>query len=74
MNDIQDANYLRQISVDIKRQIFKCPWGAVIMKNEETSELIYFKSKQHYKNVGKKIGDTVAVTGEVYLQLVSSVQ
>ena len=25
------------------------------MKNEEASELIDFKSKQHYKNVGKKL-------------------
>ena len=50
-----DDYYLRQISLDIKNQIYKDPWGGVVIKNEIDGELIKFKSKVHYKNVGKKL-------------------
>ena len=55
MSDKLDDYYLRQISLDLKNQIYKDPWGGVIIKNEIDGELLEFKSKVHYKTVGKKL-------------------
>ena len=34
MSDKLDDYYLRQISLDLRNQIYKDPWGGVIIKNE----------------------------------------
>ena len=55
MSENQQVYYLQQISQDLNNQIFKCPWGGVVMKNEEDGKLISFKSKEDYKRNGKKL-------------------
>ena len=50
-----EAYYLRQISLALENQIYKDPWGGVVIKNEIDGELINFTSKVNYKNVGKKV-------------------
>ena len=56
MNESRDVFFLQQISADINNQMFKCPFGGVIVKNcDEEGKLLKFKSAHEYKHAGKKL-------------------
>ena len=48
--------YLQQICSDIKRNVFKTPWGSVLIHNcDETGKLLDFKSVQEFKDSCKSL-------------------
>ena len=56
MNESRDVFYLQQISADLNNQVFKCPWGGIVIKNsDERGRLLHFKSKDEYNHAGKKL-------------------
>ena len=55
MSEDLQVYYLQQIAQDLNNQVFKCPWGGVIIKNEEDGKLISFKSKEDYRRKSKKL-------------------
>ena len=42
--------YLQQISVNLQKNVFKCPWGGIIMRNsDDEGELLEFNILKDYK-------------------------
>ena len=55
-NECKAVFYLQQISASLEQNIFKTPWGSVIVKNcDEDGKLLEFKSKTEYSSSLKSL-------------------
>ena len=59
MTDIEECKsvyYLQQIWSDLQSNVYKTPWGSVLIHNcDDTGKLLEFKSFKEYKDSGKSL-------------------
>ena len=56
VEECKSVYYLQQICSDLQSNVYKTPWGSVLIHNcDDTGKLLEFKSAREYKDSGKSL-------------------